>query len=128
MGFDRKYLISALGFAVLGMLLGIVMSASKDHAQAVTHAHLLLVGFVVSMMYGIIHKLWLPVYSGGIARVQFILHHLGVLGMISGLFMLFGQIAPEEKLVPLLSASSLAILGAMIIMLVMVLKTKPANS
>ena len=128
MGFDRKYLISALGFAVLGMLLGIVMSASKDHAQAVTHAHLLLVGFVVSMMYGIIHKLWLPVYSGGIARVQFILHHLGVLGMISGLFMLFGQIAPEEKLVPLLSSSSLAVLAAMILMLVMVLKSKPANS
>lgn len=127
MGFDRKYLISALGFAVLGMLLGIVMSASNDHGQAVTHAHLLLVGFVVSMMYGIIHKLWLPVYSGGIARVQFILHHLGVLGMISGLFMLFGQIAPEEKLVPLLSSSSLAVLAAMILMLVMVLKSKPAN-
>ncbi|WP_395006608.1 hypothetical protein [Undibacterium sp.] len=128
MGFDRKYLISALGFAVLGMLLGIVMAATKDHGQAVTHAHLLLVGFVVSMMYGIIHKLWLPVYSGGIARVQFILHHLGVLGMILGLFMLFGQIAPEEKLVPLLSSSSLAVLAAMILMLVMVLKSKPANS
>lgn len=127
MGFDRKYLVSALGFAVLGMLLGIVMSASKDHGQAVTHAHLLLVGFVVSMMYGIIHKLWLPVYSGGIARVQFILHHLGVLGMISGLFMLFGQIAPEEKLVPLLSSSSLAVLAAMILMLFMVLKSKSAN-
>lgn len=128
MGFDRKYLVSALGFAVLGMILGIVMAASHDHVQHVTHAHLLLVGFVVSMMYGIIHKLWLPAQTGVIARAQFILHHLGVVGMISGLYMLFANIVPEETLAPVLSASSLAVLVGMLLMLFMVIKSAPSKS
>lgn len=128
MGFDRKYLVSALGFAVLGMILGIVMAASHDHSQHVTHAHLLLVGFVVSMMYGIIHKLWLPVLTGGIARVQFIVHHLGAVGMVTGLYMLFARLVPEETLVPLLSGSSLAVLIGMLLMLFMVIKSGPSKS
>jgi membrane protein DedA with SNARE-associated domain len=128
MNYDRKYLLSALGFAVIGMTLGIIMAASHDHVQHVTHAHILLIGFVVSMMYAVIHKLWLRPQQGVIARTQFILHHLGAVGMSIGLFLLFSQTVPEEKLVPLLSGASLAVLVAMILMLVMVLKAKPEVS
>ena len=48
MRFNRKLLLWALSYTVAGMALGIVMAASHDHAQPVTHAHALLVGFVVS--------------------------------------------------------------------------------
>ena len=58
-GLDRKYLVFALVYAILGMSLGIFMAASHNHGQFVTHAHLLLIGFVVSLIYGVIHKLWL---------------------------------------------------------------------
>ena len=47
---DRKFVISALCYALLGMVLGIHMAASKDHGQFVTHAHIMLVGFVVSFI------------------------------------------------------------------------------
>ena len=58
-GLDRKYLVFVLVYAILGMSLGIFMAASHNHGQFVTHAHLLLIGFVVSLIYGVIHKLWL---------------------------------------------------------------------
>ena len=41
---DRKFVISALCYAMLGMLLGIYMAATQDHGQFVTHAHIMLVG------------------------------------------------------------------------------------
>jgi translation elongation factor EF-Tu-like GTPase len=47
MGFDRQYLAWALAYVAAGMDLRIYMAASHDHAQHGTHAHILLVGFVV---------------------------------------------------------------------------------
>ena len=38
MGLDRKYLVWALGYAVVGMGVGIYMAASKNHAEYVAHA------------------------------------------------------------------------------------------
>lgn len=127
MGFDRKYLVSALGFAAIGMTLGIVMAATHDHEQHVTHAHILLIGFVVSMIYAIIHKLWLNAYTGALARVQFVLHHLGAVGIGTGLFLLYGRFVAVEKVEPLLSGSSLAVLAAVLMMLWMVLRAPKSS-
>ena len=54
---DRKFVLTGLGYAILGLLLGIYMAASKNHGQLVAHAHIILVGFVVSFVYGVCHKL-----------------------------------------------------------------------
>jgi len=59
MSFDRKYLVWALGYAVAGMCVGLYMGASGNHGEMVAHAHILLIGFAVSLFYGLIHKLWL---------------------------------------------------------------------
>jgi hypothetical protein len=57
--FDRQYLIWALSYGAAGMALGIYMAASHDHGEFVTHAHIMLVGFVTSLIYAVIHRLWL---------------------------------------------------------------------
>ena len=56
---DRKYILTAFGYAILGLALGIYMAASKNHGQHVTHAHIMLIGFLLSFIYGLCHKLWL---------------------------------------------------------------------
>ncbi len=45
----RQYVITALGYGLLGLLLGIYMAHSQNHLQHVTHAHIMLIGFVVSL-------------------------------------------------------------------------------
>lgn len=119
---DRKFVISALCYALLGMVLGIYMAASKDHSQFVTHAHIMLVGFVVSFIYALCHKLWLGNPSGRLACVQFYLHQLGALVMSIGLCLLYGRLMPAERLDPLLAVSSLAVLIAMGIMLALFMR------
>ena len=123
MGFDKKYLVWALGYIVIGMCLGIFMAASHDHGERPTHAHINLIGFVLSLSYGIIHKLWLVHVNQGIAKIQFFLHHAGAIVIFISLFLLYGNIVPEAKLEPILAISSITVLVSALLMFYMVLKT-----
>ena len=120
---DRKFAITGLIYAVLGMLLGIVMAATHNHSQLVTHAHIMLLGFVVTFIYALCHKLWLTNGHGILARVQFYLHQVGVLAMLSGLFLLYGKFASGEQLEPLLSGGSLLVLVALIAMVYLFIRS-----
>lgn len=123
MGFDRKYLVWALAYVVTGMGLGIYMAASHDHSQHVTHAHVLLVGFVASFIYAVIHKLWLGGGPSLLAGVQFIAHQAGALAMFGGLFLLYGGIAPAEQVERVLAPSTIVVFVAALLMIVMVLRS-----
>src|SRR5579863_8063768 len=115
MNFDRKYLVWSLSFAAVGMGLGIYMAASHNHAELTTHAHILLVGFVVSFIYGMIHKLWLTNPNRALATLQFVLHQAAAITIAVGLFLLFGAFVPEEKLEPILATASVGVLLAMLL-------------
>ena len=130
MNFDRKYLLFSLAYVALGMGLGVYMGASHEHGQLVTHAHILLVGFVVSFIYSLIHKLWLQQPSRGLANAQFLCHQVGAAVMLVGLFLMFGGFVPEPTIGPVLGISSVVVLLGALLMIALVLKfpaaTKPA--
>ena len=122
MSLDRKYLVWALAYVLLGMGLGIFMASSENHAQHVTHAHIQLVGFVVSFIYAVIHKLWLDDTPTRLAKAQFVVHQVGALMMFSGLFLLYGGFVPPEKIEMLLAPSTIIVFAAAVMMFVMVLR------
>jgi len=128
MSYDRKYLVWALGYVVVGMCLGIFMAASHNHAQHVTHAHINLIGFVLSLSYGIIHKLWLVHVNQIIAKIQFIVHHAGAITISVGLFLLYGNIVPEAKLDPVLAIAAITVLVGTLLMFYMVLKANAVKT
>ncbi|MDX1803681.1 MAG: TonB-dependent receptor [Alcanivorax sp.] len=113
---DRKFMMAGLGYAMLGLILGIYMAASHNHGQLVTHAHIMLIGFVVSVVYALCHKLWLLGGFPRVARTQYYLHQAGTLAVVCGLFLLYGQFAREEVLEPLLAVGSIAVLAGMVMM------------
>lgn len=121
--FDRPYLIAGLLYGALGMLLGIYMAASHNHQQLVTHAHLLLAGFLLSVVYAVIHRLWVPAPARTLAGAQFWLHHVGVTAMVGGLFVVYGQYAEATLVEPVLAGSSIAVLLALVLMLVIVVRS-----
>jgi hypothetical protein len=123
MNLDRRFLVWALGYAALGMALGLYMAASENHGELVTHAHILLVGFVLSLIYGIIHKLWLDKPNRAVANIQFVLHQASAAGVSVGLFLLYGGIVSEPTLSPVLGIASTGVLLGTLLMLYMVLRT-----
>ena len=127
MRFDRQYVLWGLGYAVLGMCLGIYMAASGNHGELVTHAHILLVGFVISFVYALIHRLWLAEPSRLVARTQFVLHQLSALVLFSGLALLYGGVLPDSTLGPILGTASVGVLAGVLLMIYMVLRS-PATA
>ena len=121
MKIDRKFLLCSLAYVVFGMGVGIYMAASKNHVELVAHAHILLVGFLVSFVYGLIHKLWVSTEIRSIANVQFYLHQLSALVMLAGLLLFYGGLF-REVLDPILAASSLGILGGALLMIYLAIR------
>jgi hypothetical protein len=124
--FDRSFLVLGLSYGIPGMALGIYMAATRDHSQLVTHAHLMLVGFLLSIVYALIHRLWLEQPGRWLTRIQFAAHHLGTVMMVTGLYLLYGGHQTHETLEPLLASASIIVLVAMLLAMVMVLS--PARS
>ncbi|WP_416306145.1 TonB-dependent receptor [Neptunicella sp. SCSIO 80796] len=122
---DRKFVTTALGYAILGLLLGIFMAMSHNHSQLVTHAHILLIGFVVSFVYAVCHKLWLTGLVSKLVRIQYYAHQIGTLLLVVGLFLMYGGLVAEAILGPILGIGSLLVLSGMIMMKVMFIRSKP---
>lgn len=122
MSLDKKYLVCSLCFAALGLVLGIFMAATNNHSELVAHAHILLIGFVLSFIYGIIHKLWLQQPNRAVANFQFVLHQLSAVTISVGLFLLYGNIVDGAKVEPVLGVASFGVLVAMLLMIFMVMK------
>lgn len=121
MKIDRKFLLCSLAYVVFGMGVGIYMAASKNHVELVAHAHILLVGFLVSFVYGLIHKLWLSARVAPLANVQFYLHQVSALVMSTGLLLFYGGLF-RDTLDPILAVSSLGVLGGALLMIYLVIR------
>lgn len=128
MNLDKRYLVWSLCFAAAGLLLGIFMAATQNHSELVAHAHILLIGFVLSFIYGIIHKLWLAQPNRALANIQFVLHQASAVTISVGLFLLYGNFVDGTKIEPVLGVASFGVLSGMLLMIFMVMKFTPKRS
>ena len=113
---DRKFVITAFGYALLGLALGIFMASSKNHGQFVTHAHIMLVGFLLTFIYGLCHKLWLNNSTSKLAMIQFYIHQIGSAVLLTALFLLYGGFIELEIVDPILGVSSIAVFVGVVLM------------
>ena len=120
---DRKFILTAFGYAIIGLVLGMYMAGSKDHGQHVTHAHIMLVGFVVSFVYGLCHKLWLNNTTSRLAVIQFYVHQAGSLALFTGLFLLYGNFVAEAAVDSILGIASFTVFAGLVPMKVLFIKS-----
>ena len=121
---DRKFLMTSFGYGLLGLILGIYMAASHNHGQMVTHAHIMLLGFVVSFVYAVVYRLWLNSGTGTLGTVQYWAHQVGTLGLLVALYLGYGQFVPMGTLAPVLAVSSLVVLAGFIMMKIVLIRNR----
>ena len=87
----RRYIRVAFFCLALGLLMGTAMLLFGNDNFLFVHSHLLLVGFVLFLIYGIGYKLIPTMFFGlprvasiGWAEVQFWLANVGLAGMLVG--------------------------------------------
>ena len=123
---DRKFLLTAFGYGIVGLLLGIYMSATENHRQLVTHAHIMLLGFVVSFVYAVCYRLWLKEPTNKLGAAQYWTHQVGTLGLSIGLFLLYGDCVPAREIAPVLAILSITAFVGLLLMKVMLIKATRA--
>ena len=116
-------LVLGLVWLLVGMTLGQVMGESGDHSQMPTHAHIMLVGGVLSLAWGLIYRA-LGIAGGLLGWIQLLLHNLGAATMLTILYMLFDGNPAAEPLEPVIGIGGVAVMLSVVLMLYQVLKAK----
>ncbi|WP_394694372.1 TonB-dependent receptor [Hyphobacterium sp.] len=123
---DRIHLVLGLLWLIAGMALGEHMGRTQDHGQMPTHAHIMLVGGVLPVLWAILNRVW-KMGSGLLAWAQLVLHHAGAAIMIVGLYKLYGG-GNGETLGPVLGVSALLVMLATVLMLFLAIRARPDSA
>lgn len=105
------YFRTAILFLIVGIGIGIHMSIAGDHSPMGAHAHLNLLGWVTSALFGVYYALHPAKAAGRLPVLQYGVYVLGVLVMIPSLYvMLKGNPGAE----PLVAAGSLIVFAGVL--------------
>jgi cbb3-type cytochrome oxidase subunit 1 len=111
-GAARNFFTLAVIYAVIGMLLGLSMAMSQDHSQTPTHAHIMVLGWVTSSVFAFFYHLVPVARNSKLATVHFWLSAISSVGMMVGLYVLYGG---NPSIEPLLGVSAIAFIVATVL-------------
>jgi cbb3-type cytochrome oxidase subunit 1 len=111
-GVARNFFTLAVIYAVVGMLLGLSMAMSQDHSQTPTHAHIMVLGWVTSSVFAFFYHLVPAARNSKLAVVHFWLSAISSIGMVIGLYVLYGG---NPAIEPLLGMCAIAFIVATVL-------------
>jgi cbb3-type cytochrome oxidase subunit 1 len=111
-GTARNFFTMAVIYSLVGMSLGLHMAMSHDHGQLPTHAHIMVLGWLMSAVFAVFYHLVPAAGTSRLATLHFWLAALSSLGMFIGLFVLYGG---NPSIEPVLGMSAMAYFAATIL-------------
>lgn len=114
---DRNYILIGLGWVVIGTIFGTWLGATYQPNYANSHAHINLLGFVTSTLFGLLHRSYPALGSSRLALWQFVIFEVGVLLLVIGKVLVDGG-----RETPFLYAGALLTVLGVLLMLVMFAK------
>ena len=84
---DRTYIIVGLCWVIAGMIYGAWLGASHHNNFANSHAHINLLGFVTSVLFGMLFWAFPAMAKSRAAMWQFLIYELGIALLIIGKIM-----------------------------------------
>lgn len=111
-GVARNFFTLAVIYAVLGMLLGLSMAMSQDHTQTPTHAHVMVLGWVTSSVFAFFYHLVPAARNSRLAVIHFWLAAVSSIGMMIGLYVLYGG---NPSIEPLLGTCAIGFIAATVL-------------
>ena len=81
---DENYILLGLIWLIAGMVFGIWMGINQKFGYAESHAHANLVGFVVSVLFGLTYRAFPSMKNSRLAAAQFWIYTLGAALLVAG--------------------------------------------
>lgn len=110
-GVARNFFTLAICYAIVGMMLGLAMAMSHDHAQMPTHAHIMVLGWIMSSVFAFFYHL-VPAAVSRLATLHFWLSGVSGIILVAGLFMMIGG---NPAIEPIVAAASMAFFVGMLL-------------
>ena len=110
-GVSRNFFTLAIGYAIVGMVLGLSMAMSHDHTQMPTHAHIMVLGWVMSSVFAFFYHL-VPAAGHRDWPRAFLACAVSGIVLVVGLFMMLGGNASIE---PVVAVASMAFFAGMLL-------------
>ena len=115
-GLARKFMVLAVLSALAGMVWGIQMAISHDHALSPAHAHLNLLGWVMLALFAVYYHVVPDAAESRLARVHFAVALLSVVTIVPGIVLaLTGVSEAVAALGAFLTLGSMALFAAAVL-------------
>ncbi len=109
---SKLYFKVGILFLIVGIGIGLHMSIAGDHRAMGAHAHINLLGWVTSALFGVYYALNKERAESRLAYIQFGVYTLGVLIMTPSLYMLLTGYPGAE---PAVAAGSLVVAAGVLL-------------
>lgn len=109
MAVDRWFLLVAILYALVGIVMGEHMGATQDHAQMPTHAHVMLLGWVSMVLFALVYRAWPNMKKSKLATIHFWTFQVAVLPFLIGLWLIYGGVYENEEIGPYLGIGAIII-------------------
>ena len=117
------YFRTAILFLLAGISVGIYMSISGNHAVTGAHAHINLLGWVTSALFGTYLALNPAKATGLLPRLQYLVYVIGVIVMGTSLYLMLDG---NTALTPIVAGASLVTFAGVLLFAVIIFM--PAKS
>jgi len=104
----KGFLSAGIVYGLLGMALGLHMAIGNDHGQRVTHAHMLVIGWVSFFLFGLFYLHFGTAVNRLLAAIHFWVAQVSMFGMMVGLWLIYSGRTQYEP-IPAASASAYAV-------------------
>jgi cbb3-type cytochrome oxidase subunit 1 len=111
-GAARNFFTMAVIYALVGMTLGLSMAMSQNHEQLPTHAHIMVLGWLMSAVFAFFYHLVPAARNSKLATIHFWLAAVSSVGMVVGLYILYGG---NPSIEPVLGISAMAYFAATVL-------------
>jgi hypothetical protein len=105
---DRLYILTGFLWLIAGMIFGIYLGITDQLQFSNSHAHANLLGFVISVLFGLIYRNWPVLMASRLALPQFALFEIGSLVLVAGKYDIDGggggALAPPGSVLVVLGA------------------------
>ena len=109
MNVSRNFLITGTIFLIFGLLIGMVMGATSNYSLSIAHAHINLIGFVLSVIFALTYRSFAEMGASRLATYHFWLHLAGSVVVSVMLLLFLGGRISEAAMAPLAPLAELAI-------------------
>ena len=103
-GVARQFFTLAIVMGILGMMLGLSMAMSHDHAEMPVHAHTMVAGWLMSAVFGFFYHLFPAARQNKLANIHFWIHAVSVIVLVVSLYFV---LAGNDAIEPVTAVSSI---------------------